>query len=235
MADVKEETILGPAIARHWYYVSKSEALIKLIRGPYNTLLDVGAGSGFFAKTLMTHGVVSQATCVDPGYSEPVRTETVDGRQVDFVQQVGHLETDLVLMMDVLEHVDDDKALICEYMAKVPSGTLFIFSVPAFMALWSQHDVFLEHKRRYTLRQLEMVVASSGLKVTKGCYYFAVILPLVTIVRRLANRQRYSSSSLKIHATFTNFLLRAACGLELGFYRLNRWGGLTAFCVAIKP
>jgi 2-polyprenyl-3-methyl-5-hydroxy-6-metoxy-1,4-benzoquinol methylase len=234
MADLKEEEILGPAIARHWYYVSKSSALVRLIGGSRNALLDVGAGSGFFAKTLIVHGVVSQATCVDPGYLESVRTETVHGRPVNFVRQVGNLDVGLVLMMDVLEHVDDDSALISEYMAKVPSGTMFVFSVPAFMALWSQHDVFLEHKRRYTLRQLERVVASSGLRVTKGCYYFATILPLAAIVRRLTNRQG-PSSSLKIHSTFTNFLLRALCGLELGFYRFNRWGGLTVFCVAIKP
>jgi len=234
MADVKEEEILGLAITHHWYYVSKAAALIGLIRGPYNALLDVGAGSGFFAKTLIIHGAVSQATCVDRCYPEPVRTEMVSGETVRFIRQIDRLETDIVLMMDVLEHVEDDKALICEYMAKVPSGTIFVFSVPAFMALWSQHDVFLEHRRRYTLRQLETIIASSGLRVTKGCYYFAIILPLVAIVRRLTNKHA-PASSLKIHTAFTNFLLRAICSMELRFYRFNRWGGLTIFCVAMKP
>ena len=55
-------------------------------------------------------------------------------------------------MMDVLEHVSDDVGLVREYAKRAKPGTRFVVSVPAFMWLWSGHDVFLEHHRRYTLR-----------------------------------------------------------------------------------
>jgi hypothetical protein len=57
--------------------------------------------------------------------------------------------------MDVIEHVEDDVGLVREYANKVAPGTRFITTVPAFMWLWSGHDVFLEYFRRYTLRGSE--------------------------------------------------------------------------------
>ena len=45
--------------------------------------------------------------------------------------------------------------LLRHYAAKVPSGAHFLVTVPAFRFLWSGHDVFLEHKRRYTLAEIE--------------------------------------------------------------------------------
>lgn len=234
MADVKEEAILGPAIRYHWYYLSKAQALIGLLRSPHHASLDIGAGSGFFSRTLVARGLVQEATCVDPGYVETKRTETITGRPITFVQHPGNRQADLVLMMDVLEHVDHDLALLREYVVRSSSGTVFIITVPAFMALWSQHDVFLEHKRRYTLRQLEKVVVASGLEITGGCYYFALIFPLVAVIRRFTRGQA-RASSLKKHTPFINGVLRMVCFLELTFYRFNRLGGLTVFCVARKP
>ena len=61
-------------------------------------------------------------------------------------------------MMDVLEHVDNDAGLVRHYATKVPSGAHFLVTVPAFRFLWSGHDVFLEHKRRYTLAEIEQTM-----------------------------------------------------------------------------
>lgn len=63
--DIKEEDILGPEIARHWYYVSKGRALQYFLRHVRKaSLLDVGAGSGVFSRQLLDAGVCEQATCV---------------------------------------------------------------------------------------------------------------------------------------------------------------------------
>ena len=56
----------------------------------------------------------------------------------------------VILLMDVLEHVDDDVGLLRAYAEPARPGTRFIVSVPAFSWLWSAHDEFLEHRRRYT-------------------------------------------------------------------------------------
>ena len=88
---------------------------------------------------------------MDIGYRQD-RDETWCGKPIAFRRAIDHCQADLVLAMDVIEHVEDDAALISAYCDLAPRGTRFIISVPAFNFLWSAHDIFLEHHRRYTLR-----------------------------------------------------------------------------------
>ena len=53
--DLKEEDILGADIGKHWYYRSKAAALRRAVGGlAPKRLLDVGAGSGFFSRHLLS-------------------------------------------------------------------------------------------------------------------------------------------------------------------------------------
>jgi SAM-dependent methyltransferase len=233
--DLKEEDILGNDIRRHWYYRSKAAALRRMV-GPLRPqrLLDVGAGSGFFSHHLLAEGGAQSALCVDVGY-ERNRDETVGGKPVLYRRDCGATDCDLVLMMDVLEHVDNDAGLVRHYAAKVPAGAHFLVTVPAFRFLWSAHDVFLEHKRRYTLPEIETAMRAAGLNVVKGAYYFGVIFPLAAAVRLASRAGSQPRSSLKKHGATTNALLTAACAAELPLFPLNRLAGLSAFVLAQKP
>ena len=62
-------------------------------------------------------------------------------------------------------------------------NTRFLISVPAFQFLWSGHDDFLDHKRRYTLHLLEKVLRNAGLKVKHGVYYFCIVFPIAATLR----------------------------------------------------
>ena len=181
--DLKEEDILGADIARHWYYRSKAAALRRAVADVHpQRLLDVGAGSGFFSRHLLSEGGAQSALCVDIGYDRD-RDDQVSGKPVLYRRDTGATDCDLVLMMDVLEHVDDDRGLVRHYAAKVPSGAHFLVTVPAFSFLWSGHDVFLEHKRRYRLGEIEVVLRDAGLEVVRGSYYFGLVFPLAAKVR----------------------------------------------------
>ena len=79
------------------------------------------------------------------------------------------------------------RGLVRHYATKVPSGAHFLVTVPAFRFLWSGHDVFLEHKRRYTLAEIEQTMRDAGLEVVRGAYYFGLVFPLAAAVR-LATR-----------------------------------------------
>jgi 2-polyprenyl-3-methyl-5-hydroxy-6-metoxy-1,4-benzoquinol methylase len=233
--DLKEEDILGEDIGRHWYYRSKAAALRRLV-GPLRPqrLLDVGAGSGFFSRHLLTDGGARSALCVDVGYPAG-RDETVDGKPVLYRRDCSATDCDLVLMMDVLEHVDDDSGLVRHYAAKVPSGAHFLVTVPAFRFLWSGHDVFLEHRRRYTLAEIEQTMRAAGLEVVKSAYYFGLVFPLAAAVRLASRDDATPRSSLKKHGALTNGLLAVACAAELPIFPFNRLAGLTAFVLAKKP
>lgn len=237
--DLKESDILGATINEHWYYTSKMKAVSCLIgsRAPMR-ILDVGAGSGFFSRGLLIQGAAQQACCVDISYSED-SDETEAGKPIHFRRSISQLDVDLVLMMDVLEHVDDDVALLREYVGKVPSGSRFLISVPAFNFLWSGHDIFLNHKRRYRLSQIEEVAKQAGLHVKKGTYYFGAVFPIAAIIRLaskvLRKDRQVPRSQLTKHNYMVNAILAALSVIELPFMRYNRLAGLTAFCVAEKP
>lgn len=233
--DLKEEDILGADIGRHWYYRSKAAALRRMV-GPLGPrrLLDVGAGSGFFSRHLLTDGGAQSALCVDVGY-ERDRDETLDGKPVLYRRDCGLTDCDLVLMMDVLEHVDNDVGVVRHYAAKVPSGAHFLVTVPAFRFLWSGHDVFLEHKRRYTLPEIEKTLRDAGLTVVKGAYFFGFIFPLAAAVRRATRGDTRPRSNLSKQGALTNDLLTAVCTAELPVFPINRLAGLSAFVLARKP
>jgi len=232
--DLKEEDILGGDIGRHWYYRSKAKALRRAVAHLRpRRILDVGAGSGFFSRYLLANGPAQSALCVDTGYKNDADDE-VEGKQVQYRHDVGATDCDLVLMMDVLEHVDDDRGLVRLYANKVPEGAHFLVTVPAFQFLWSGHDVFLEHKRRYRLTEIEVVMREAGLQVVLGAYYFGLIFPLAAAVRVLQRGEAEPRSSLKQHDALTNGLLTAICAAERPFFFINRLAGLSAFVLAKK-
>src|SRR5215469_8497662 len=149
--DIKEQGSIKGDIGEHWYYRAKLAALRRMISTEPVSILDVGAGSGFFSAALLRSTTARTATCVDPGYSED-RDDLCSGKPLLFRRCVDRSDADLVLLMDVIEHVEDDIGFVGECVNKVACGTRFIVTVPALMWLWSGHDVFLGHFRRYTLR-----------------------------------------------------------------------------------
>ena len=126
--DLKETDILGADIEHHWYYSSKAKAMTSLLQGATPTrILDVGAGSGFFSRYLLAHTTAQEAWCVDTSYQAD-SDEREDDKVVHYRRSVGAIDADLVLLMDVLEHVDDDVALLKDYVDKVPSGSRFLIT-----------------------------------------------------------------------------------------------------------
>lgn len=239
--DLKEESLLGDGVHRHWYYRAKLAALLRAIDDvPPCRILDVGAGSGFFSRALLEAGRAEMAICVDPGY--PIdRDELVAGRSLLFRRALAPHDVDvgLVMMMDVLEHVEDDVGLAREYVEQIPSGTRVIVTVPAFRWLWSGHDVFLEHYRRYSLPGLEKVLQSAGLRIEFGSYYYGAVLPIAVgfrLGRRLfGDRGQEPKSDMRQFGPLLNTLFWGACRAELPFLRVNRIAGLSVFARAVKP
>ncbi|MGW8465251.1 class I SAM-dependent methyltransferase [Pseudomonas sp. CLCA07] len=235
--DLKETDILGSSIDQHWYYASKAAATTRVLGStPFKKILDVGAGSGFFTHHLLSHSSASEAWCVDISYDADSDARTA-GKPVHYRRAIEAIDADLVLLMDVLEHVDDDVGLLKAYVDKVPSGSRFLMTVPAFQFLWSGHDDFLEHKRRYTLAQLETVARAAGLTVQQGAYYFGLVFPIAATLRLLPKGAQPSPprSQLKRHHPLVNTLLKSLCSIELPFMNANRLAGLTVFVLAQKP
>ncbi len=239
--DLKEQKILERRVSWHWYYRSKLLALLKFIQHlPFTNILDVGAGHGFFSKQLLRGTAASSSVCVDTGYAEE-RKELYFGKKIEFRKTIPFSSADLVLLMDVLEHVPDDGALVRECRDKVRPGTLFVVTVPAFQFLFSRHDVFLGHHRRYTPKKLEKVLRTAGLEIVKTEFLFFFVL-LCAMIKRFSQKihpkylleERTPSSDLEMRGKFVNGLMIQLNKSELFLLRHNKLAGLSIFCLARK-
>lgn len=233
--DLREEHAIGGDPARHWYYISKGRA-IKALLGPgkAKSLLDVGAGSGVFSKMLVSEGRALSAVCVDPNYDDGWLARSAP--RVSYVRSIDATDAEIVLMIDVIEHVDDDDLLIREYADKCAPGTQFLICVPAFDLLWSSHDDFLDHRRRYTLKSLRETVTAGGLAPLKLRYFFGALFPAVALARMTERRSGPPEASrLKTLPGWLNAALVKIHDVErAALLPWNTIAGVSAFCLAEK-
>ena len=238
--DLKEEKAIGGEPSEHWYYIAKGRAIKAFLKDAhFDRILDVGAGSGVFSRMLVDDGVARRSICVDPNYDDVHLGAHHKGR-LEYVRSVSEVDVDAVLMIDVIEHVDDDVALVREYAQKAAAGTQFLISVPAFNFLWSSHDEFLEHRRRYSLDALQDTVEKAGLAVTDIRYFFGALFPAVAAMRlaekALRGDKDATASALKAAPGWLNKSLVAFHDIERAtLFPFNKVAGVTAFCLAEKP
>jgi hypothetical protein len=135
----------------------------------------------------------------------------------------------------VLEHVKDDAKLLEEYMERASDGALFIISVPAFNSLWSNHDIYLEHFRRYSVRDLRDLVTKVGLKEVHSTYIFGSLFPVIWIIRQVKKRLNSSKidSDLKDNSKIINFFILNFLSIEK-IFPINKIFGTSALIIARK-
>jgi hypothetical protein len=227
--DLKELDLVNPY--SHWYYQSKLAA-VKRAADPYlnssKRMVDVGAGSGFFGEALVNNQPQIKLVCVDLNY--PDSSKEKNG--VLYQNSPKGCDADIYLFIDVLEHVNDDTDLLLTYFNQAKVGSVFIQTVPAFQFLWSGHDVFLEHIKRYRRRELVSVNRHVGLKIVRSGYLFSTIFPLVVIARKFSF-SKSTGSDMKNFSPFVNSILKLATSFEHKFSR-NRFFGLSVIVVSQK-
>lgn len=174
----------------HWWFRGKRvllEALLARAGGASGgRLLDIGCGTGGTLRELARSGAVvgidsadlALRYCRERGLDSVVR-----GSALALPFESGCF--DLCVMMDVLEHVDDELDLLGEVRRVLRPGGAVLISVPAFQTLWSQHDVTFEHRRRYRKKQLECRVREAGLHVQWSSYTNFFVFPPTLVWRTL--------------------------------------------------
>jgi hypothetical protein len=226
----------GVEPAGHWYYRTKKRPLLAyfkaLPRGDAPLgVVDIGAGSGFFSECMIEvgGGRLGDVTLVDSAY--PANEASSDARIRGELKRVRSLPAEirgsLLVLMDVLEHVEDDAAFLSDVVARCRGRNHVFITVPAFQSLWSSHDEFLHHHRRYELGPLKRLAAGAGVEITSAYYLYGLIFPFVWLVRRLKPGSRAPNSDLEPASALVSFFLERVCGLEFPFRRWNRFFGVT--------
>lgn len=89
---------------------------------------------------------------------------------------------DVIVALDVLEHVEDDREVLRQIHRTLKPGGVFVFTVPAFMSLWRQHDVEYGHFRRYDRREFVAKVADADLRIRQCHFFKCAFFPLVWMI-----------------------------------------------------
>jgi SAM-dependent methyltransferase len=179
---------------RHWWFTGRREIMRALVervlpRARTSLVVDVGCGTGSNIASLS-----DGYRCVGVDTSEAAialakaRFPAVDFRLGLAPAILGDDagRADLFMMMDVLEHIEDDYLALSSLLDAAKPGALFYLTVPANMALWTQHDVSFGHYRRYDPARFRR--AWAGLPVTEMLlsHYSARLYPVIRTVREIS-------------------------------------------------
>tara|TARA_R110002049_G_scaffold10127_3_gene50468 strand:+ start:179647 stop:180405 length:759 start_codon:yes stop_codon:yes gene_type:complete len=149
--------------------------------------LGCGAGDGLIAwKKHARHiiGIDAHAELIANDFDDPlVSVVTADVSDLP----LPDASVDLVLALDVLEHVPDELALQEAYRILRPGGTMLV-AVPAYQWLWSYRDVDAGHRRRYSKRSVRALIEGGGLTIKRIRWYQCLLFPIVVMARLLGKR-----------------------------------------------
>ena len=95
----------------------------------------------------------------------------------------------LILLMDVLEHIRDDREFFSQVVATIKTGTRLLITVPADESLWSEHDLSFGHFRRYDLSSLRALWADLPVTTIMASYYNARLYPIIKLIRFITRRR----------------------------------------------
>src|SRR3989449_2772319 len=169
---------------RHWWFRGRLAVLLAILRRVlppgHARLLELGCGTGTVLAALAEFG--------EAGGMEPHPDLAAVARSAGLDVRPGRLPNDLVvppgwadavLLLDVIEHLDDDVAALETARRALRPGGLLVITVPAYRWLWSGHDVALGHRRRYTARGLARLVERAGFHVVHASYFNTLLFPAV--------------------------------------------------------
>ena len=174
----------------HWWFTGRREILRRLVReilsSSGRSILDIGCGTG---GNLASFASEHRCTGWDP-FEEAIglarrRYPSVRFLSGPFDEAAPSFpsQPDLILVMDVLEHVERDRDLLSRLVSMVRPGGQLLITVPAGMELWSPHDVAVGHFRRYSRPQLEALWATEPVSVPLVSYFNARLYPAVRLAR----------------------------------------------------
>jgi len=236
-------TLMASLEASHWWFAARraiAEKIIKQLDLPPDTkILDAGCGTGGNLAMLSRYGQVHAMELDDQARQMANAkgfAQVLSGRLPDEVPYQQE-QFDLIALLDVLEHVEDDRNTLEVLGSLLKPGGYLLISVPAFPFLWSTHDEVHHHKRRYFLGELKSKLENAGLEVGYASYFNTILFPLIFGARQFGKllTNKRESGDLTMPHPFINRLLFAIFSSER--FVLGRWSlpfGVSAMAIARK-
>jgi SAM-dependent methyltransferase len=224
----------------HWWFVGRRRVLAGLLDSlslPRSArILEAGAGSGGNVPLLRRYGEVAafEMDAEAAGFCTQDTGVACPLGSLPDANPYARERFDLVVALDVLEHIEQDVAALRALAGCLAPGGRLVLMVPAYPWLFSGHDTIHHHHRRYTRGSLQRVLAEAGLRVHRAGYYNSLLLPVVAGVR-LAQRlfRREAHSDARMPGRRLNAMLAGLFGAEAHVVRRTGFpAGVSLFAVA---
>ncbi|MFV2056474.1 MAG: class I SAM-dependent methyltransferase [Thiohalomonadales bacterium] len=231
----------------HWWFMARRHILQDQIslcmQGQTGIIAEIGCGTGGNLQALeslgwKTIGVDTNATAIT--YAKTKVHGTLYHGLANTALAPHWPDIDMLLLADVLEHVEDDVTFLQEGIDHLKRGAFIVISVPALQLLWSQHDVILGHYRRYSYANLTTLISKvPNIQLNFMSYFNAMLLPVIGLTRlseKIIKPKQARVSDLQEHCNFSNRLLYSLFSVERPFLR-NRIRlpiGASLLCVLQK-
>ena len=235
---------------RHPWEISRRDVLFKLlhsskIKFPVKRIVDIGGGDAFIINEIYKQNLAEEYFTIDTAYSPEITSQLKVNYGDNPIQYVQNLtdyfsnypaeENVLFLCMDVLEHLEKEDEILKHLTQK---NNHFLFAVPAFQSVFSNHDVLLGHYRRYNLMQLERVLNQHHFQIQYKGYYFTSLL-LVRWLESIFNKNKKASIDNWTGSAFKTKIITTVLKMDFGFtHLLQKFGiriyGLSCYCICKK-
>jgi len=173
---------------RHPWELTRVRILIKilqkwLLHETKIRTLDVGCGDAFISDILQKRIGIESYDGVDISLSDSQirQFSKIENNIIlhNTFNGLSHEHYNLILILDVIEHVENDYAFLNDIVNKYAApNALILLTVPAFNFLFSSHDLFLGHFRRYSLKQLIALIHNLGYEFLNSGYMFFSLIPI---------------------------------------------------------
>lgn len=185
---------------RHWWFAGRRAVISAILQraelGAHPRILEAGCGTGGNVALLASHGYLE---ALEPdGTARAIARARFPDLQVHegslpWAHSLPRSTFDLVLALDVIEHVKNDRASIRALVELARPGGWIVVTVPAHPILFGSHDIRLAHIRRYTKRRLAALCRKSGADIEFFTAFNTLLAPIAVTYRLL---ERLSSAAL---------------------------------------
>lgn len=214
--DLIEDNLIDPIL--HWYYKYKYAQILNCItkyQPRFRTVSDIGAGSAVYSKKMSKDFPHVLFNLVDRNYSE----KQISKSSFRMKYSKNITRADVFLLNDILEHIEHPNLFFKSVCNEGYDSDLVIITVPAFMALWSGHDVYLNHFRRYTKKSLLKELEDAPIEIIDVKYLFQTLFVPIYIYRKIFGKKIKSQLAMNnfFISKIISFLLKIESTMKFKF------------------
>ena len=216
-------------INRHPWELSRTDSLIKEIKKYHKggTILDIGCGDSYFDYQLLKTDIdITKLYGIDIYLKKKIDINRYYA--VNDYSKLKDKKFNTIIMFDVLEHVPDDYEFLNNTVSKyLKNNGRVIMTIPAHQFLFSKHDEFLKHYRRYNKKMIRKLCKKTNYKIVNYHYFYFSLFIFRLLFRNKGNEvnnwkhkenefiTRFIRSILNIDYNICKFMNKFSNGLSL--------------------